>query len=174
MPNIQLVAVGRVEPAILDYLALVLPESAGGRATLSRQRIDPREAFDPARQQFHSTWILTRLADLARNHGERVVGVADVDLFIPIFTFVFGEAQLGGAAALFSATRLRQEFYGLPADEVLFYERCEKEALHELGHTLGLVHCPIHACVMHFANSIEEVDLRSAVWCPECDAKRSL
>lgn len=95
MPNIQLVAVGRVEPAILDYLALVLPESAGGRATLSRQAIDPREAFDPARQQFHSTWILTRLADLARNDGERVVGVADVDLFIPIFTFVFGEAQLG-------------------------------------------------------------------------------
>lgn len=172
MPNLQLVAVGRVDPAILDYLALVLPESAGGRCTVSRQAIDPREAFDPARQQFHSTRILARLAGLAGN-GERVIGVADVDLFVPILTFVFGEAQLGGTAALISATRLRQEFYGLPAHETLFYERCEKEALHELGHTLGLVHCPSHACVMHFANSIEEVDLRSAAWCPECSAKRS-
>lgn len=172
MPRIQIVPVGKVDPALLDYLALTLPEGVGGPCAILRKGIDPREAFDARRQQFHSTRILTLLSALPAPDGARTLGVADVDLFVPILTFVFGEAQLGGAAALFSASRLRQEFYGLPQDEVLFYERCEKEALHELGHTLGLVHCPLYTCAMHYSNSIEEVDLKGASWCPDCAAKR--
>jgi archaemetzincin len=173
MPRVQLVPVGKVEPALLEYLALVLPEGIGGACTVARKVIDPREAFDPGRQQFHSTRILTRIEALAGADGEKVVGVADVDIFVPILTFVFGEARLGGVAALFSATRLRQEFYGLPRDDTLFYERCEKEALHELGHTFGLVHCPLFECVMHYSNSIEDVDVKSTFWCSNCAAQRS-
>jgi archaemetzincin len=172
MPPIQIVPVGKVDPALLDYLALTLPEGAGGPCTVSGKRIDPREAFDARREQFHSTPILARLAALPAPPGAKTLGVADGDLFIPILTFVFGEAQLGGAAALISAARLRQEFYGLPANQVLFYERCAKEALHELGHTLGLVHCPVYECVMHYSNSIEDVDLKGSSWCPACLAKR--
>jgi archaemetzincin len=172
MPPIQIVPVGKVDPALLDYLALSLSDGVGGTCAVARKGIDPRDAFDTARQQFHSTLLLTRLAALATPAGGRTLGVADVDLFIPILTFVFGEAQIGGTAAVFSATRLKPEFYGLPEDEVLLYERCEKEALHELGHTFGLVHCPDYACVMHYANSIEDVDLKSASWCRECGRKR--
>ena len=95
-----------------------------------------------------------------------------MDLFIPILTYVFGEARIGGRVAIFSATRLKQEFYGLPQDQVLFYERCEKEALHELGHTFGLVHCPFYDCVMHYSNSIEDVDVKNATWCRDCAEKR--
>jgi archaemetzincin len=174
MPPIQIVPVGKVDPALLDYLslALALPEGAGGPCTVAGKGIDPREAFDHRRQQFHSTPILARLAALPAPGGAKTLGVADGDLFIPILTFVFGEAQLGGAAALISAARLRQEFYGLPANQVLFYERCAKEALHELGHTMGLVHCPLYDCVMHYSNSIENVDLKGSSLCPACLAKR--
>jgi archaemetzincin len=91
-------------------------------------------------------------------------------LFIPIFTFVFGEAQLGGRAALVSVRRLRQEFYGLAPDKAMLYARAEKEVLHELGHTLGLVHCRSFECVMRFSNSIEEVDLKSSDFCESCGA----
>ncbi len=172
MPRIQLVPVGKVDPALLDYLALALPAGVGGPCTLVRKAIDPREAFDARRQQFHSTPLLARLADLPLEDGGRTLGVADVDLFIPILTYVFGEARIGGKAALFSATRLKQEFYGLPPDEALFYERCEKEALHELGHTFGLVHCPLYECVMHYSNSVEDVDVKSATWCRDCAQRR--
>jgi archaemetzincin len=172
MPRIQIVPVGKVEPALLDYLSLTLPEAAGGPCAVAGKGIDPREAFDHRREQFHSTPILARLAALPAPPGARTLGVADVDLFIPILTFVFGEAQLGGAAALISAARLRQEFYGLPGNEVLFYERCAKEALHELGHTMGLVHCPLYECVMHYSNAIADVDLKGTGWCRDCLEKR--
>ena len=172
VPRIEIVPIGKVAPALLDYLSLVLPAAVGGPCAVAAKPIDPRDAFDARRQQYSSTLLLTRLAAVPVPDGGRTLGVADVDLFIPILTFVFGEAQLGGRAALFSATRLRQQYYGLPEDEILFYERCEKEALHELGHTLGLVHCPLYACVMHYSNSVEDVDVKGASWCPDCAAKR--
>jgi archaemetzincin len=171
-PRTLIVPIGKVDPALLDYLALTLPAGIGGPCTVSPKPVDARDAFDARRQQYNSTLLLARLAGLPLPEGDRLLGVVDVDLFIPILTFVFGEAQLGGRAALFSATRLRQEYYGLPEDEVLFYERCEKEALHELGHTQGLVHCPLYACVMHYSNSVEDVDVKGTSWCTDCAAKR--
>jgi archaemetzincin len=171
-PRVQIVPIGKVDPALLDYLALALPAGVGGSCTVVPKPVDPRDAFDARRQQYNSTQLLTLLSAVPLAEGGRTLGVADVDLFIPILTFVFGEAQLGGRAAVFSATRLKQEYYGLPKDDVLFYGRCEKEALHELGHTQGLVHCPLYACVMHYSNSVEDVDVKGASWCPDCAAKR--
>ena len=171
MARVQIVPVGKVEPALLEYLSMTLSEGFGGARVVPGKGIDPREAFDPKRRQFHSTRLLALLAALPAPEGSRTLGVADVDLFIPILTFVFGEAELGGTAAVISAARLKQEFYGLPADEILFYERCAKEGMHELGHTLGLVHCPAFDCVMHYSNSIEDVDLKRASWCRGCAAK---
>ena len=174
MPSVQIVPIGKIEPALLDYLSMALPEGIGGTCEVLGRSIDPRDAFDPRRRQFHSTRILSLLAALPAEPGTRTLGVADVDLFIPILTFVFGEAQLGGQAAVISAARLRQGFYGLPEDGALFYERCSKEGLHELGHTLGLTHCPSYDCVMHYSNSIEDVDLKGAAWCRGCASKQSL
>jgi len=100
-----------------------------------------------------------------------VLGVADSDLFIPILTFVFGEAQLGPAdatAALVSMYRLRQEFYGMPPDPETLSARLLKEALHELGHTFGLRHCADYRCVMSSSPSVENIDLKLAQFCPAC------
>ena len=173
MPSVQIVPVGKIDPALLDYLAMALPDGVGGPCTVAGKPIDAREAFDPRRRQYHSTRILSLLADLPSGPATRTLGVADVDLFIPILTFVFGEAQLGGKAAVISASRLRQEFYGLPGNGELFFERCAKEGLHEIGHTLGLVHCPSFDCVMHYSNSIEDVDLKRPAWCRDCAAQQT-
>jgi archaemetzincin len=165
---IQLVPVGNVNPAIVDYLALTLPETLGLRCEVRNSSIDINGAYSAARQQYDSTDILAQLAGLDAGGPVKILGVVEVDLFIPILTFVFGEAQLGRQAALISVHRLRQRFYGLPEDERLFFERCEKEAVHELGHAFGLVHCRDFECVMHFSNSIEQVDLKSNVFCDAC------
>src|SRR5262245_2701929 len=94
-------------------------------------------AFDASRNQYASRPILVALLGERAGGAEKVLGVTGLDLFVPVLTFVFGEAQLGGSAAVVSACRLGNEFYGLPRDAELQQERLEKEAVHELGHTYG-------------------------------------
>lgn len=124
--------------------------------------------FSPERRQYYSTAILAELLKRRPADGEKILGVTDVDLYVPILTFLFGEAQLNGPGALISTHRLHAEFYGLPRDPRLLYERTLKEALHELGHTVGLVHCPDYRCVMHSSTSVEDSDLKEAAYCDVC------
>lgn len=168
MPEIRLVAIGRIDPAIISWLATALTDSLKLPCLIEDPEMDPGEAYDPGRQQYHSTQLIAKLLQTVSSKEGKILGVADVDLFIPIFTFVFGEAQLDNRAAVVSVHRLRQQFYGLPEENPLFYERAEKEAIHELGHTFGLVHCRKFDCVMHFSNSIEEIDLKTNAFCPAC------
>lgn len=170
MSEIQLVPVGRVDAEVLEFLSLSLPRTTGLAARVEKITVDPGEAFIQSRRQYNSTQILARLLKLDLNEGDLILGVTSQDLCIPILTFVFGEAQLQGRAALISTHRLRQQFYGLPADERLFRERCEKEATHEIGHTFGLVHCRGYDCVMHSSNTVEEVDLKPKFFCARCEA----
>lgn len=166
--EIKLVRVGQVKAEVLDYLTLILSSTFSVRCELCDLQIDPRSAYAAKRQQFDSNRILQQLVDLRIPDDCRVLGITEVDLFVPIFTFVFGLSQVDGRAALMSTCRLQQQFYGLPEDNALFLLRCEKEAIHELGHACGLVHCARYECVMHFSNSIEDVDLRSATFCSSC------
>lgn len=168
MGGIRLVSVGAVDALLLEYLSLILGETLRCTVRIAPEGVPPDPFYDPMRRQHYSTRIVEHLAKTYDSPGEKVLGVAEVDLFIPILTFVFGEAQLGGRAALLSIARLRQTFYGLPEEPERLYHRVEKEALHELGHTLGLVHCPDYGCVMHFSNSVEEVDLKGERFCGTC------
>lgn len=168
MSEIKIIPVGKINSELLDYLSLILASGFGKRCTLADTTVNPAIAFDPARQQYESTRLLRVLFGLNSSIGDRILGVTQVDLFIPILTFVFGEAQLDGRVALISTHRLRQEFYGLPEDKSLFYARSEKEAVHELGHAYGLIHCPSFGCVMHYSNSIEQVDLKASSFCVSC------
>ena len=168
--EIKIVRVGQVQWDVLDYLALTLSSSFGVPCRIHDLAIDPLRAYNQKRHQFDSNQILRQLLTLPLVDDFRVLGVTNEDLFVPIFTFVFGLAQVGGNAALISTCRLRQSFYGLPEDNDLFLMRCEKEAAHELGHAYGFKHCSSYDCVMHFSNSIEEVDLKSGNFCCSCSA----
>ena len=111
------------------------------------------------------------MASLARGRFEgadRVIGITECDLFIPMLTFVFGQAQLNGRVALVSIARLRQEFYGAPSDPGLVGMRLMKEIGHELGHSFGLIHCPDRGCLMSLATSIQEVDRKNSNFCGSC------
>lgn len=125
-------------------------------------------AYDPSRGQYHSTYLMAGLQRFVENEEEKLLAVTEEDLFIPILTFVFGEAQLDGSISIVSSFRLRPEYYGLPVDENLVNERLLKEAIHELGHTFGLVHCLHFNCVLHGSTYAEEIDLKTADFCRNC------
>jgi archaemetzincin len=105
---------------------------------------------------------------LVRPPTWRLLAIADVDLYIPILKYVFGEAQMGGPSAVISAYRLRQEFYGLNRDDALLGQRLLKESVHELGHTLDLRHCQDYRCAMASSHAVEWIDLRECTLCPSC------
>ncbi len=130
--------------------------------------IDLTHFFDPDRQQYHATLLLAELLRHLPPSGGRIVGITAEDLYIPVLTFVFGQAQLGGPAAVVSVMRLHSQFYGLPPDERLLVDRAVKEVVHELGHGFGLVHCPDRTCVMSSSTYVEDVDLKGERYCAEC------
>ena len=129
--------------------------------------VDVNAAYDRVRGQYNSTTLLAALLGLAPA-GARILGITGVDLFIPVLTFVFGEAQLGGQAAVASSYRLRNSYYGLPADRSLTLERLNKECVHELGHTFGLKHCADFQCVMRASTNVEEIDIKGRSLCRTC------
>jgi archaemetzincin len=130
---------------------------------------DLARAYDPERKQYNSSNLLASLGKAERE--ERVVGIADVDLYVSRLDFVFGEADIGSRTAIVSLCRLRQEYYNLDPDDVLFLERATKEVVHELGHTFGLEHCPNRSCVMHFSNSLADTDVKEVYFCAKCRPK---
>jgi archaemetzincin len=111
-------------------------------------------AYDNSRGQFNSTKIISLLSDRFKDFNGKVVGVISVDLFIPVLTYVFGEAQLGGKVSVVSTFRLNEIAYGLPKNKKLTQERLIKEVLHELGHNFGLLHCEDYLCVMHSSSTV--------------------
>ena len=130
--------------------------------------------YSKKRGQYHSTLILSKILSYLPSGNGKIVGITNVDIFTPILTFLFGEAQLGGNGAVVSTHRLRNEFYGLPGDNDLLYTRTLKEVLHELGHTMGLIHCQYYECVMHFSTYVEDIDLKKSQFCPVCQQKLEL
>lgn len=168
MTKILIFPVGGVETSIVELLALLLPENVDFPCKVSDAVIGLEDAYDVGRKQYYSTRLLERLLTYRAGTDTKLLGVADVDLFMPPLSFVFGEAQFNNSAAIISIYRLRQEFYGLPEDADLLYHRCEKEAIHELGHCFGLIHCKDYRCVMYLSYSVEDIDLKSSFFCEKC------
>jgi archaemetzincin len=168
---LSLLAIGKVEPELLDYLRQALAETFTVPCSIQPAVLDPEFAFHGERQQYHSSEILARMQGCVTADCWRVLGVTGVDLYIPILTFVFGEAQMGGPCALLSLHRLRQEFYGLPEDYALLGERTLKEAVHELGHTLNLTHCDDYQCAMAPSHAVEWIDLKESSLCQPCQTR---
>lgn len=169
--NLQLLSIGKLDGRLLEDLAPALSNIFGLPCQVASSRLNPEFAFHAERQQYHSSEILARMRDTTPFDCWRVLGITALDLYIPILTFVFGEAQMGGRCAVVSLNRLRQEFYGLPEDRNLLGERLLKESVHELGHTVNLTHCEDYRCAMAPSHAVEWIDLKESWLCSACHGK---
>jgi archaemetzincin len=171
MSALHLLPVGGADERLLEDLRRGLRRELRVTCDVLQPPLEPGFAFNVQRQQYHSTEILRSMTKAVPQGCWRLLAVTGHDLYMPILTFVFGEAQLNGACAVVSSHRLRQEFYGLPEDPELLRERLVKESLHELGHTLGLTHCRDYGCVMAASHAVEWIDLKSSRFCATCRAR---
>jgi archaemetzincin len=124
--------------------------------------------LDSARAQYASIPVLEMLTRLCPADAAKLLAVTARDLFIPVLTFVFGQAQLSGRVGVVSLARLRQEFYGLPPDREILLQRAVKEALHETGHLFGLVHCAERSCAMSLSTGVRQIDSKQPAFCGPC------
>lgn len=171
MKPLRLLPIGKAGEALLPFLRTALQQSLDIPCEIVPAVLDPAATFHAERRQYHSSQLLAAMQKFAGAECWRVLGLAEIDLYIPILTFVFGEAQAGGQCAVVSARRLRQEFYGLAPDQDLLEQRLLKEAVHEIGHTCGLTHCADYGCAMAASHAVEWIDIKGAALCKGCSEK---
>lgn len=169
--KIAILRIGTVDMNVIDKvqsgLCRVFPET--GCVILKNAMPVPQDAYNARRNQYCSSGVLSKMQDYVRSFDvDRVLGVTEVDLYVLGLNFVFGQAQCPGSMAIISLCRLKPEFYGQPTDKELFLERSLKEAIHEVGHTLGLGHCHNPACIMFFSNNIQMTDAKRCGFCEKC------
>jgi len=171
--EILLIAVGDVEIKVIETLRYDLNRSFEKQVLVGKGLPRPDYAFNKRRNQYLSTAILKAMTE-KKEYAiyEKILGIIDDDLYVPKLNFVFGEASR--RAAIISLTRLRNEFYKLPADKSLFRKRVLTEAVHELGHTYGLGHCRNVRCVMFFSNSLIDTDMKGPNFCQKCKSSLTL
>lgn len=152
---------------LMDGIRASVQSAFGAPTRLVRDPQRPTDTLDARRGQHASTAVLRWLKRVWPADAGAVVGVTDVDLFIPVLTFVFGEATLGGGLAVVSAARLAAA-PGQAADRRLLLHRLAKECVHELGHGFGLIHCVDPGCVMARSASLVHVDTKGGALCHDC------
>jgi archaemetzincin len=131
---------------------------------------EPSYALDRNRRQYSSSLILREMALRYPSDATRFLAVTGHDIFIPMLTFVFGQAMLEGKVAIVSSARLDQAFYGLPGSRELTLSRLVKVTVHEMAHTFSLIHCLRKSCPMSLATDVRQLDTKSDEFCKGCAA----
>ncbi len=151
---------------LVDFLARNIPRALDfTEVSVGTSLVAPESAYDGHRRQYVSSRVLDFLRRRARV-GEpygKALGIMPSDAYDGSLNFVFGQAELGGTYAVIYLGRLSSG-----ADSRLLAIRSLKEAVHELGHTVGLPHCDDPTCVMSFSNSLSDVDRKGWRLCPRC------
>jgi len=159
-----------IDTGLLEDLAAALGAAFELEVVLGETIPVPAGALDRRRAQFTAARLLEAMAGVAERPA-LLLGVTDVDLYVPRLNFVFGVADPELGAAVISLRRLRPEYYGEAPDEELTRERTIKEAIHETGHLFGLAHCENAACIMHFSNTVGDTDTKGPDFCDACRAR---
>jgi archaemetzincin len=166
--TVTLVSVGTLPPPLLGFLQEGLTRELGAAVRVEENLPLPVSA-DVSRRQYPGEPFIQALAAARRPAGDVILGVTNVDLFVPGLNFVFGVADPKTRVVVISLARLYPEFYGHPRNPQLFKDRALKEAVHEIGHILGLDHCPNPTCIMHFSNTLADTDRKGPGFCASCN-----
>jgi archaemetzincin len=153
---------------LLERIRITIQQTFRTAVSIIPILIDTDSLYSFERGQYYSTGFIEQSLCQTMHIDGKVILITELDIYVPVLTFLFGEAQLKGKHSIISVFRLHEEFYSGKTDNELLYKRTIKEVYHELGHNFGLIHCYDWDCVMHSSNSIEEVDLKGDSYCKKC------
>jgi archaemetzincin len=166
--NITLISFGYFRKDILEVIAEEVKHQFLLPVIFGEGHLDLSEFYDAARRQYNGNRLLKQVDAEFASDTSKTLGLFSVDLFIPILTYIFGQAAFNGRTGIASLYRLSNERYGIEADDRLLLERFTKEVIHELGHTFGLMHCTNPSCVMRASTYVEDIDQKEQHLCLRC------
>lgn len=166
--NIILISFGYFEKGLLDIIAKDVIREFSLPVITKEGYLDLSEFYDLPRKQYNGTRLLKEIESGFSSDSVKTIGLFNVDLYIPILTYIFGQAYLNGRAGIVSIFRFSNEKYGIKTDDKILVDRFRKEVIHELGHTFGLVHCYDPTCVMRSSTYVEDIDQKSPNLCIKC------
>lgn len=162
-PFLELIPLGHVDPLVLSIVGANIQAVLDLSTDIAMPRPKPNYAYLSSRRQFDAVKIIKALA--VEDVGAPLkLGITPYDLCIPILTYVYGESQLGGRAAIISTNRLVDNL-----DMDLTYNRIAKISIHEVGHIFGLEHCWETGCLMRFSKQLEQLDQLPLHFCSACE-----
>lgn len=168
--NITLISFGYFEQDLLYKIAEALSYELFLPVSIIAGHLEMSLYYDAGRRQYDGNKLIRVVDQEYSADSGRSIGLFDVDLFIPILTFIFGQAFLNGRTGIASNYRLNNERYGLTKDDDLMLERFIKETIHETGHTFGLIHCRVPGCIMNQGNYVEDIDQKGRSLCHVCQS----
>jgi len=166
--NITLISFGYFDQEIIEKIVPDISREFSFPIRTKMGNLDLSEFYDPSRRQYNGTKLLKKIENEFAIDSSKTLGLFNIDLFIPILTFIFGQAYLNGRIGIASAYRLSNERYGIRIDKTILLQRFRKEAIHELGHMFGLIHCSEPLCVMKSSTYVEDIDQKSSSFCQKC------
>ena len=169
--KIILIVFGTLSETLVPYVMDGLTREFNAEVVIGENLPIPEQAYDSQRRQYRAGDFLPPLARWRQEQRDLVLGITAVDLFVPRLNFVFGLAEPGQQCAVISVARLDPRFFQQPPNPALVQERTLKEAVHELGHLLGLPHCRNSRCIMYFSNTLADTDRKGPGFCPACRAQ---
>ena len=168
LQNITLISFGSFEEDFLKKIAETIKIEFHSLVNLKEGHLDLSEFYDPGRRQYNGTKLLKVVDFTFSSDSIKTLGLFNVDLFIPILTYIFGQAFLNGRTGIASLYRFSNERYGMKTDDKFILDRLKKEVIHELGHTFGLIHCHNPVCVMRSSTYVEDIDQKNTNLCLKC------
>lgn len=141
----------------------------GIRATVADNHVRMM-GYTYVKRQLDASALLDSISTYKQRHGisDPVLLVIGQDLFTPDHSFVFGLARTGAGAAVVSAARLGNEYYGRVSCDDDLIDRLSKEGAHEAGHLFGLGHCADPECIMFRPDTLAELDRKKKMFCSTC------
>lgn len=166
--KIIIVPFGDLDFFQINKLAVGLSETFSTTVDIIQGTEPPPEAYSPVRLQFFSTVILAKLERMRSNNREKLLGLIDEDIYIPTKPFVYAEVDPYSGCSLLSCYRIKQEFYGLPEDEKLIFQRVRKEAVTQIGYLFMMRYCKNPRCVMFRSVDMSDSDRKTEKFCDNC------
>lgn len=168
LQNIKLISFGYFDTNFLKKIEQNIRSEYSSDIKIVDGRMDLTRFYDTERRQYNGNLLINEIENNFASDKYKTIGLFNIDLFIPIFTYIFGQAFLNGRSGIVSIYRLSNEKYGIKEDPKLLIDRFSKEIIHELGHTFGLIHCLSPDCVMRSGTYVEDIDQKGIKLCDNC------